>query len=63
MVIKSKLSTETFINALLQILSNDIHSFNLNYPHSDAVTYNLRLIKDKAKVKPALQKPKQSPIN
>ena len=65
MVTESKLSTETinFINALLQISSIDTHLFNLNYPHSDAVNYNLRLIKDKAKVKPAIQKSKQSPIN
>ena len=65
MVTESKLSTETinFRIALLQILSNDTHSFNLNYPHPDAVNYSLRLIKDKAKVKLALRKPKQSPIN
>ena len=31
-----------------------------NYPHSDAVSYNLRLIEDKAKVKSERQKPKQS---
>ena len=63
MVTESKLFTETinFINALLQILSNDTHSFNLNYPHPDAVNYNLRLIKDKAKVKPALQNPSSHP--
>ena len=63
MVTESNLSTETinFITAPLQISSNDTHSFNLKLPHPDAVNYNLRLIKDKGKVKPALQNPSSHP--
>ena len=64
MVTESSLSTQTtnFMITLLQILPNDTHSFNHKSSTFDAVSFNLRLIKNKAKVKPALQKPEQSSI-
>ena len=65
MVTESNLSTETinFIIALLQILSNDTYSFNLKLSTSWCRQLQSTFIKDKAKVKQAQQKPKQSPIN